>query len=176
MEFFINEVSLEGQYLTETEFTVAVKEFLSIFLKINQSLKDKKLYKDSMLLMQYQAIKDSNFEISLNKIKDKSLKRAFIDIVFNKLNPKEWWPEQVHSNNDFFDYANQTITKDVRNTSLAEVTERSLQNQGKIYLIINFTDSIFNICHPEIQQCCSIPIIKNNSLGSPVYLDGIDNK
>lgn len=174
MEIFINEVSLEGQYVTETEFTNAVRIFYTIFLNLNRKIKDNIFYKDSQLLFDYQAIKNSNFTVSINKIPDKSLKRAFTNIIFNKLDPKDWRKEQVHSANDNFDYITETIEKDVRNTSLAEVTERSLQNQENFfYLLVNFTSSSFNLCHPSIQDCCSIPIIKNNEL---IYLEGLDNE
>ncbi len=176
MEIFINEVSLEGQYATETEFQEAVKAFNAIFSLINQKIKAQKLYKESQLLINYEAIKGSNFMISLNKMRDKSLKRAFTNIVFNKLNPKEWRDEQVHSVNDYFDYVTETKSQDVRNTSLAEVTERSLQNSETIYLLINFKHSQFVKSHPNISKCFIIPIVKNNDEENPINLDCLDEK
>lgn len=91
MEIFINEVSLEGQYLTDAEFKDAVISFKSIFDLLNKKIKQKVIYKeDSNLFVNYDAIRGSNFQQNLNQIKDKSLKLAFKNIVFNKLNPKEW--------------------------------------------------------------------------------------
>jgi hypothetical protein len=176
MEIFINEVSLEGQYFTETEFKQAVKTFNAIFIVINQKIKQKKLYKDSQLLVNYEAIKGSNFMTSLKMIKDKSLKQAFTNIVFNKLNPKEWREEQVHSVSDYFDYVTETESIDVKNTSLAETAERSWQNNETIYLLINFKDSRFKLTHPSIPECFLIPIVKNNDEANPINLDCLDDK
>jgi hypothetical protein len=176
MEIFINELSLEGQYFTETEFTQAVRIFNTLFFAIHQ-VKDKEIYKeDSQLLVNYEAIKGSNFMASLNRIKDKSLKQRFLEIVFDKLNSKEWRQEQVHSPQDNFDYVSPTETRDVRNTSLAEAAERRLQHHDQLYLLVNFANSSFNQAHPQIQDCCIIPIVKNNEEAKPINLDGLDNK
>ena len=91
MEIFINEVSLEGQYLNDVEFKEAVIVFKAIFDLINEKFKDKQIYKeDSNFYVNYEAVKGTNFKQSLNQIKDKSLKLAFMNVFFNKLNPKEW--------------------------------------------------------------------------------------
>ncbi len=177
MEIFINEVSLEGQFLTEAEFRESIKIFNSIFELINQKIKDKKTYKDdSNIYVNYEAIKGFNFKASLNQLKDKSLKRAFVNIVFNKSDPKEWRKERLHSLDDFFDYLTiDNQYKDVCDTSLAEVAERKLQNDKQQYLVINFVKSSFNIEHPNIYKCCLITIIKNNHEEKPIRIDGIDS-
>lgn len=176
MEIFINELSLEGQYFTETEFTKAAGIFNALFFAIYQ-LENKQIYcEDRRLLVNYEAIKGSNFMASLNRIKDKSIKQHFLDVVFNKFNSKEWRPEQVHSVHDNFDYVTPTETRDVRNTSLAEVAERRLRHKDKLYFLVNFANSSFNQVHPQIQDCCIIPIVKNNEEANPIYLDSLDNK
>src|SRR4028118_1466446 len=103
MKIFINEVSLEGQYLTDVEFKEAVIVFKAILDLINEKIKDKQIYEDSKLFVNYEAVKGSDFNQSLNQIKDRSLKLAFKNVLFNKLNPKEWRKEQVHSSKDWFD-------------------------------------------------------------------------
>jgi len=176
MEIFINEVSLEGQYTNELEFVSAIKDFIEIFKLLNRKINNKQVYKeDSKLFVNYNAIRESNFSASLNIIKDKSLKQAFIEIVFNKQNPKEWRKEQLHSPDDLFDYLNNETSKNVTDTSLAEVAERSIRNKDSIYLVINFKSSTFNLLHPDIKECCTIPIIKNNDETQPIKLDGIDS-
>jgi len=176
MEIFINEVSLEGQYTSELEFVSAIKDFIEIFKLLNRKINNKQVYKeDSKLFVNYNAIRESNFSASLNIIKDKSLKQAFVEIVFNKQNPKEWRREQLHSSDDLFDYLNNEISKNVTDTSLAEVSERFLRNKDSIYLVINFKSSAFNLLHPDIKECCIIPIIKNNDETQPIKLDGIDS-
>lgn len=178
MEIFINEVSLEGQYLNDGEFKEAVISFKAIFDLINQKIKDKQIYKeDSRLYVNYEAVKGSNFHVSLNNIKDKSLKLAFRNVIFNKLNPKEWRQEQVHSSTDSFDclMINEQY-KVVNDTSLAEIAERKLQNSSSTYLLINFIKSSFNLVHPHITNCCLITIVKNNDEINCLKIDGIDNK
>jgi hypothetical protein len=176
MEIFINEVSLEGQFVTEAEFRESIKIFNAIFELINQKIKDKKTYKeDSNIYANYEGIKGSNFTASLNQLKDKSLKTAFINIVFNKSNPKEWRKEQLHSPEDLFDCL--TINndyKDVCNTSLAEVAERKIQNNNQQYLLINFVKSSFTIPHRNIQNCCLITIIKNSDEENRICIDGVE--
>jgi hypothetical protein len=169
MEIFINEVSLEGQYTSESEFVRAIKDFIEIFKLLNKKTDNKQVYKeDSKLLVNYKAIRESNFSASLNLIKDKSVKQNFVDIVFNKQNPKEWRKEQLHCPDDLFDYLNNETSKNVNDTSLAEVSERFLKNKDSIYLVINFKSSAFNLLHPDIKECCIIPIIKNNDETQPI--------
>ena len=178
MEIFINEVSLEGQYLNDAEFKEAVIVFKAIFDWINEKIKDKQIYKeDSNFFVNYEAVKGSNFNQSLNQIKDKSLKLAFMNVCFNKLNPKEWRKEQVHSSTDSFDclMINEQY-KVVNDTSLAEIAERKLQNSSSTYLLINFINSSFNLVHPHITNCCLITIVKNNDEVNCIELDGLDNE
>jgi len=178
MEIFINEVSLEGQYLNDAEFQKAVIVFKAIFDLINEKIKDKQIYKeDSNFYVNYEAVKGSNFKQSLNQIKDKSLKLAFMNVFFNKLNPKEWRKEQVHSSTDSFDclMINEQY-KIVNETSLAEIAERKIQNSSSTYLLINFINSSFHLVHPHITNCCLITIVKNNDEVNCIKLDGLDNK
>jgi hypothetical protein len=178
MEIFINEVSLEGQYLNDAEFKEAVIVFKAIFEVINEKIKDKQIYKeDNKFFVNYEAVKGSNFNKSLNQIKDQSLKLAFKNIVFNKLNPKEWRTEQVHSSTDSFDclMSNEPY-KVVNDTSLAEIAERKLQNSSSTYLLINFINSSFHLVHPHITKCGLITIVKNNDEVNCIKLDGLDKK
>ncbi len=178
MEIFINEVSLEGQFMTEAEFRDAIKIFNSIFELINQKIKDKELYKeDSNIYANYEAIKGSSFNASLNQLKDKSLRTAFINVVFNKSNPKEWRREKLHSSEDLFDcFTIDNDYKNVSDTSLAEVAERKSQNSNKEYLLVNFINSSFKITHPHIINCCLITVIKNNMEDNQICIDGVDSK
>ncbi|BAQ59617.1 hypothetical protein GM3708_22 [Geminocystis sp. NIES-3708] len=177
IEIFINEVSLKGQYPTQQEFEIALKVLKSIFELIN-TLKQENISKKTYyteVLLNYESIKGKNFQASFNQISDKSLKRAIINIIFNKTNPKDWQTEQVHFDEDNFDYFDGEDYEDVKNTSLAEVTERQL-TVGSKYLLINFKDSQFKILHQNINDCCSIQIIKNNDERNKTYLDSTESK
>ena len=100
-----------------------------------------------------------------------------MNVCFNKLNPKEWRKEQVHSSTDSFDclMINEQY-KVVNDTSLAEIAERKLQNSSSTYLLLNFINSSFNLVHPHITNCCLITIVKNNDVVNCIKLDGLDNK
>ncbi len=178
IEIFINEVSLKGQYSTQKEFEDALKVIKSLFELINllnQEYLDKKTYY-TKVLANYESIKGKNFQSSLNQIKDKSLKRSIINIIFNKVNPKDWQEEKFHSEEDNFDYLDGENYKDAANRSLAEVTERQLINLDSKYLLINFIDSCFKCQHQEIIECNSISIVKNNDTENLIQLDSIDKK
>ena len=178
IEIFINEVSLTGQYSTQKDFEEALKVIKSIFELINllkQQYIDKKTYYTKVLINN-ESIRGKNFQSSLNQIKDKSLKRSIINIIFNKVSPKNWQEERVHSEEDNFDYLDGEDYKDAANTSLAEVTERQLINLDSKYLLINFRDSCFQCQHQEIIGCNSISIVKNNDTENLIQLDSIDEK
>jgi hypothetical protein len=59
MEFFINELSLEGQFYSDRTFEGAVVSFIEIFSYIREKIKEKKIYKDS-LFANRTAIKNEN--------------------------------------------------------------------------------------------------------------------
>lgn len=179
IEIFINEVSLEGQYSSQKEFETALKVLKSIFEFINKSLKQDNLNKKTYytkVLLNYETIKGSNFQTSFNKIKQRDLKVAIKNIIFNKVNSKDWQTEKVHCEDDNFDYFDGQNYEDIRNTSLAEVTERQLQNSDYKYVLINFIDSKFQILHQNIQNCKSITIIKNNDTDNSIELDSVEQQ
>jgi hypothetical protein len=181
MEIFINECSLTGQYYDKEEFETSLKNLTSVFYFINEKVKNenKQIFGDLQVFINYEAIKGSNFFATYNKT-NQQLKQQFLSNVFQRSGAKNWTLEQVHSHEDkFFYLPSDEDIHDVSNTSLAEVTERTLQNPNNNYLLVNFINSIFcveNFQHPYIQECFSIPIVKNNSEEFPVKLDCLDNK
>ncbi|WP_293083573.1 hypothetical protein [Okeania sp. SIO3B5] len=178
IEIFINEVSLKGQYSTQKEFEDALIIIKSIFELINslkkENIEQKNYYTD--VLWDSHVIKDVIFKESFNKIKRKDLKIAIRNIIFNKVNLKDWQEERIHSEEDNFDYLDGEDYKDAANTSLAEATERQLINVDSKYLLINFIDSCFQCQHQEIIGCNSISIVKNNDIENLIQLDSIDKK
>ena len=181
MEIFINECSLTGQYYDREEFETSLKHLTSVFYFINEKVKNenKQIFGDLQVFINYEAIKGSNFFAAYNKT-NQQLKQQFLSNVFQRSGAKNWTSEQVHSDEDkFFYLPSDEDIHDVSNTSIAEVTERTLQNPNNNYLLVNFINSIFclaNFQHPNIQECFSIPIVKNNSEEFSVKLDCLDNK
>lgn len=181
MEIFINECSLTGQYYDKEEFENSLKSLTSVFYFINEKVKNenKQIFGDLQVFINYEAIKGSNFFAAYNKT-NQQLKQQFLSNVFQRSGAKNWTSEQVHSHEDKFFYSSSDEDiHDVSNTSIAEVAERTLQNPNNNYLLVNFINSIFcveNCQHPDIRECFSIPIVKNNSEEFPIKLDSLDNK
>jgi hypothetical protein len=178
IEIFINEISLDEQYNTQEEFENALKIIKDIFESINSIQKeniDRKIYYTNVL-WDCTVIKNILFKESFNKIKQKDFKIAIRNIMFNKVNPKDWQTEKIHLEQDHFDYFDGKNYKDAKNTSLAEVTERQLINSDSKYLLINFIDSSFQDLHPEILECSYISVVKNNEITIPIKLDSADKR
>ncbi len=172
-EIFINECSLQGQFQTTEQFEKAVEQFMSIFTFIKQKdTLDAHLYK-SEVFMDFDAIKDSPFQTSLNQIKDRTLKRAFINLIFNKLNPSNWHEQRLHQAEDTYVLAG--TQQKVTNTSIAEVAERQLQKIELAYLLINFSCSSFQKPHSIFPSCRLIPVVKKQT-SSDIDLDCLDSK
>lgn len=181
MEVFINECSLTGQYYDKEEFETSLKSLASVFYFINEKVKNenKQIFGDISVFVDYEAIRRSNFFAEF-KNSNPQIRQNFRDSVFVKSGAKNWNSEQVHSPEDKFLYLSpEKDIHNVSNTSIAEVTERTLQNPNNNYLLVNFINSIFcveNFQHPDIHECFFIPIVKNNSKDVPVKLDSLDNK
>jgi hypothetical protein len=166
MEIFINEMSLQGQYPAETNFAQAVRQLIRIFAAVHE----KKLtsYKNHDILLNRKAIQDDYFTSSFEQIRDKSLKVAFREIIFNKNNPKDWTTQQKHQSKDVF-YC-EILDDFVNDTTLAEVAERVfLQEDEKRRVLVHFKASSF--------QKTPISIFRNDDdLKNPILLDGVETK
>lgn len=146
MEIFINELSLHGQYPSQETFTTAVTKFVEVFSYIQDKVKSNEIFKNE-LFIDSKALKDEVFKQSFENIKNPQLKVAFKGIIFNKLNPKNWQSERLHSPDVL--YTSEKCThheKFVTETSVAEIAERKLQRPQKRFLLINFIESQFNDC------------------------------
>jgi hypothetical protein len=171
-QIFINECSLQSQFQSQDEFEMAVKVLMKLFTAIKQQENfSNKLYKTDIFI-EYSAIKSDRFSASLNMLKDKSLKKAFINLIFNKLEPINWTNEQLHQTSD--NYILLTTQININNTSIAEITERKLQNGDVAFLLINFINSNFNVCHNKYSLCQVITVSKNGQ--TQIELDCLDNK
>ncbi len=165
MEIFINELSFHEQFYDRSEFKQAIKIFYSVFIELNRKKIEHALYWDENLFQIYKAIENEIFISSLNKIGDKSLRQALINILRNKLNVKDWKLEQLHSSDDWFEWNKDLVT----DTSLAELAERKFRNRNLLGLLINFPQSKF-------ANLSVIVIIKNQDEENPINLDCVENK
>lgn len=168
MEIFINEESLHGQYKDLREFTEALKKFISIFSFINEQKRSLEVYKlDTNVFLSKNAILNDAFQKSLEAI-NPQLKNAFTQIIFARLNPKDWKPNQIHSSEDTYHYKDLIAAQ---NTSIAEITERLLQDEDTPRVLINFTTSKF-------ESELYLAVFKNDidQLNPPIKVAMVDSK
>jgi hypothetical protein len=168
MQIFINELSLEGQYLSGNDFTQAVKIFTGIFSLINEKVKEKQMYKDDLFINR-EAIRGKHFQASFQRIGDLSLRTAFREIIFNKLNPKDWRQDQKHSIEDKFMCTAWDELESVTDTTLAEAAERILQDRALVCLLVNFSNSRF-------RTFSSLPVLKNDNEDDLTDLDCVEDR
>lgn len=166
MEIFINELSLEGQYYDQDEFVLGVRTFISIFSEVKKKVKDAKYYEDEFFLYS-NAIQNEIFKSSLEKVADKSLRRAFYGLINNKLNAKSWREERMHLLDDAYFYFESEDLIDVSDKTLAEIAERNLQFPDKRRLSVNFRSSRYE--NLEI-----IEIYKNSEESETLQVDCCD--
>ncbi len=162
MEFFINELSLQGQFHSDEAFTVAAALFIGILNDINKKIKEKKLYKDS-LFVNSRAIRSEHFQSSVNHIRRKDVREVFKWIIFNKINLKDWRDERTHSADTIYlcpDLDDLLVT----DTSIAEVAERNLLNPEVEKILINFISSSFGAL-----PCSAVRVIKETP--QPIAID-----
>lgn len=169
MEIFINEESLHGQYKDLREFTEALKKFIGIFSYINEQKRKSEVYKlDTNVFLSKNAILNDAFQKSLEAIPNMQLKLAFKEIIFARLNPKDWKPNQIHSSEDTYHYKDLIAAQ---NTSIAEITERLLKDEDTPRVLINFTTSKF-------ENELYLAVFKNDldEVNLPVKVAMVDSK
>ena len=163
MDIFINELSLHEQYDTE-----AFKRSIIVFLKVVSRLKENRssdnLFKKGDFYHYRKAIFNEHFSLSLKKIKDRFILKEFQNIIFNKANPKDWQDDRLHSAKA--KYHCKTLNTDVTGYTLAEVAERIISIEDKIFLLLNFEDSKFN----GANYTC---VIKDNT--QKINIDCVEN-
>ena len=165
MEVFINELSLHEQLHDRQDFKEALKLFFSVFALLNQKGVESQILKSNELFVRYNAVKNEPFLSSLNTVPDKSLARAIRNILFNKLNIRDWQAQRKHSSDDLFTLEDKDEI--VTDTSMAELAERKIQKSEFIGMLVNFPRSRF-------ANCSSTWVIKNEE--THIDLDCVEDK
>ncbi len=163
MEVFINECSLHEQFAEHDDFDVALREFFSILNALLSKNIEYQLYQRSDILHVYKVVRDKKLITSLNTLRDKHFGTAVRNVLFNKLNARDWIQEQIHSSDDVFTYNDEIVT----NTCMAELAERVENKMIDVGLLINFPESKFH-------DLISVIVIKNDEISTE--LDCVDNK
>ncbi len=148
MEIFINELSLEGQYHTDAEFSEAVQVIVELLNLLQNKIPEKLFFRNDLIKHQ-KAIKDEILSASVSRLKE-PVKEQFKRLVFN--NSQDWnYTKTQDENADYFYLPKIDRTRNTQNlsiqkvnqTSLAEISERILQKKEDKFIVINFSSSKF---------------------------------
>ncbi len=139
MHIFINELSLDNQFLAMDDFKTSLREVYTILDAINAMNIEKHIFHSELLWCQ-SVMNGELFSQVFNKLPDKSLQTAFNNILKNKLNSKPWTATRVHQSTDSYKCRKVNVT----DTGIAEVAERSYRDGRRKCLLINFSHSRFS--------------------------------
>jgi len=147
MQIFINEISLHEQYRDKYHFFDSLKIFISSIKRISEIKNNKNIFNN--YLFWYCGIEGEVFESTIKS--NPNLNRAFVENL-QKLNPKSWQSDQKHENTSSYEYKNE----DLVNTSVAEISERSI-------IIGDFSGFLLNFSESKFGNGPTINILKNKS-------------
>lgn len=168
IEIFINELSLESQYYSDTEFRAALLTFVGVFHLLREKISEKQFYKDSLFCNHY-AIKNEHFLASFNRM-NKDVQKAVREIIFDKLNPRDWREDQKHLPE--IEYLCPALDfEKVNDTSVAETAERRLLQPEIEKLLINFSGSRFGKL-----EVSTVRVLKKCEPGQSIEVPFVEKK
>ncbi|EKD24511.1 MAG: hypothetical protein ACD_80C00223G0001 [uncultured bacterium (gcode 4)] len=139
MYIYLNESTLENQFYAIDDFKDALREMYKILDALGSMEGEKHVFHSERLW--YQPVMNHEiFSQIFNRLPDKSLYKAFVNIFRNKLNSKPWEAERTHLATDTF----RCRKEDVTSRSIAEVAARSHSELDTKYLLVNFEPSRFS--------------------------------
>lgn len=146
LQIFINESSLHGQYV-DYNIEDNIKSFLNTLKFINNQQFKGEVFTTQLFFNVSQALKEQHIGGILER--NFALKQTFFD---NIRNISKWESEQVHNSVSCYIYEKENYA----GKSIAELSERKIQNHEIKDLLINFPDSKF-------ENKTSIEVCKNNT-------------
>jgi hypothetical protein len=155
MQVYLNECSFHDQFFDRESLEQAVKIFFNLIEAARELKQEFSFYCDRGL--SYTAYKQELLIISLNHLADASLRVAVFDVLFNKLNARNWKEEQIHSSTDSFLCDEENVT----DTSVAELCERRLRDDELVGVLVNFPNS-------KYAGKLQLSVSKNGELGLDV--------
>jgi len=167
MRFFINELSIQGQFRNVDDIEAAVNSILNIFDKIKVILNGQNNLQstDNTLLFDMQFRHNERFWESIQQIRKKEAKDRFKLLIKNLVS---WNNTQLHNLTDRFVVENLN-NLEVQGTSIAEATELMLSDSLRKCFIINFIRSSFS-SHGVLQ------IVKNGDINNKTSLNTFCDK
>ncbi len=149
MQFFLNELTLQEQYLNGRDFEDAIVCFLSTAKKIQEIDYPKELLSDKKNLASFKPIAGKYFQERLKEV-DVGLRKRFKGFIYDISD--DWRKNQRHSVTDIFAIGTDNVT----DTSAAEIAERKYADCISPSALLNFKGS-------TLQGRQSIIITKNGA-------------
>jgi hypothetical protein len=137
MEAFVNERSLQSQFVDLADFALALSRLNRILLRLSEAPVAKELFFDRQLYHSF-GLPDRIFGSCLEHVTDKSARLQFKLLLRERLAGKEWRLERLHPECSYV-----CNDQEVTGSSVAEAAERTLLE--RIVVLLNFHPSTFGM-------------------------------
>jgi len=148
MEFFINELSFEGQHFENLAAQESMKQLVEIIDVIINRLNDLPIFKSDLLL--YSSLKTNEQLVSTLEHFPKELKLVVKKRIYDSTTIVDWNSSREQDVN--VQYFCETTKKSVTNTSLAEAAERKMQDNLERYLLNIMPSSYSQLTHTTVTK------------------------
>jgi hypothetical protein len=139
-QFFLNELSIEGQFASSDEFATALSVLNGVLGRIADTTFEKKAFIDPTFYTR-QPTANSVFSSCLEQVPDKSARLLFKRLTRDRLNCSNWREEIFHDIDSYYIWEGELVS----DTSVGELSERCIQ--GHNGLLVNFAHSRFPSGH-----------------------------
>jgi hypothetical protein len=161
MEFYINEISLQGQYTNPHEAVAALTNYNQLLSFLHEKQVAGFWQQDLLFHYDRKTLQNEAFQVSLDR--NPRIGASFRQLVGGKLKAKDWRNDRLHSDSDFYFYNENLVT----DKTVAEIAERNLQDSDTPRLLLNFALSDF-------QNLSAFSIFKNEK--TAIKIDCADEK
>lgn len=140
MQIFINEWSFQSQHV-QSVFNTAVAKLLRMVERSRRAVAGRGTLWRSERLAEVCAAGPAPLKSHVYRIRDREVREAFIDVVFNKANPAPWEQDRRHPCDVSYTCECNDEVHDVRDTSIAELAERRCLDGDLLGCLLNLSNS-----------------------------------
>ena len=137
MEFYINELSLHGQYTNGHDAVAALTTYNRLLSLLHDKQTEGFYNRDLLFHFDRKTLQNETFQVSLDR--NPQVGGRFRELLRERLKAKDWRDSRIHADDVFYYHGDDLVT----DTTLAEIAERNAQNSEKPRLLLNFSASVF---------------------------------
>lgn len=137
IEIYFNERSIHEQFYNRTDAYSALKVFFSVLNLIGDLSVEHRFFRNNDPIKISKALRDEYLIATIDRVPDRSLKQAIIEVWYSRLRAIDWTNERAHSPGDVFACNGDQVTE----TSMAELAERTFRNTTLVGTLFNFPKS-----------------------------------